>query len=327
MKSWAHLLAIYTPLHRTALSVQRSSIFLLASLCLTAPLQAEVSELWLSETITRCPQPLTLAPNGQLTLELPEDVQVAAPAQRGRLTVHIAPQLVVVQAQDPLRWRGDLIAGLTVILKTGARLYCEFTPPQGPVALQNPTLSSVIRFRRPTPFLEAQRAALSLLHQLQAEDALGDPLLSEREQLGLQEVRRGLHNLTRRAHQKLTLEQLSASPISLSPHPPIRAQEGLIYVTLTQRFTMGESLYVRAQLLNRSQPAYQLNALELSLATGDTLSIPFYPRSVTAPPDGVGRYFAFKLPLSALKMGEVRPTLSMTSVDGRSLSLSLPADP
>jgi len=297
------------------------------TLCATRALQAEVRELWLSDTITRCPQPLTLAPTGQLTLELPEDVQVAAPAQRGRLTVHIAPQLVVVQAQDPPRWRGKVVAGLTVILKTGGRLYCEFTPPQGPVAHHTPAPSSVIRFRRPAPFLETQRAALALLNQLQEASSRSDPLLSEREELGFQEVRRALTNLQRSAHRQLTLERLSADPVSISPHPPIRAQEGLIYLTLTQRVTMGEALYVRAQLMNRSQPAYQLSELKLNLATGETLSLPFYPRNLSAPPDGVGRHFAFEIPLSALKRSEVRPTLSVTSVDGRSLSLSLPEDP
>lgn len=287
---------------------------------------AEVRELWLSETITRCPEPIELSSSGQLTLELPEEVQVAAPAQRGALIVHIAPQLVVIQPQDPLRWAQRAQVGLTVILKGGGRLYCEFTPPKRPHS-PDPRAVSVLRFRRPAPYLEVQRAALRLLKQAQEGTLSLDPMLSERERIGLQEVQRSLIALQHDAHQKLSLRELSARPLELSERPPVRVQEGLIYLTLTQRFRLGEHLYVRATLMNRSQPSFQISTFELKLPTGDSLPVSFYPQPLTASPDGRPRRFAFLLPISALKGSAVQPTLLLTATDGRALSLSLPQDP
>ena len=183
-----------------------------------------------------------------------------------------------------------------------------------------------MRFQRPSPQLQARREALKLLENLQADHAQSRAL-SPREQRDIQALSQALNKALMSLTRSHKLKLLSAHPVELSEAPPIRAQEHLIYLTLTQRLTLGEERWVRAQLVNRSQPPFTLSTISLKLPNGDVLPVLFEPKALTAQPDGQAQAFAFMLPMSALKNGGLQPTLSVRSTDDREVSLTLPEEP
>ena len=282
--------------------------------------QEEVLELWIGEGASQCPKSLSLAPDRQLMLELPEEAQVAAPTRQGVLRVHIAPQLVVIEPLNPNRWRDAPPVGLSVVLAGGGRIYCSFAPPAEGA---EPPRVSIVRFRVTEPALKARREALSLLKEAGELSEQGDV----DGPLALQEISRSLKELSVAGQERLNLRALSTQALELSRLPPVRAQEGLIYLTLTQRFSLGDRLWVRASLHNRSQPRFELQSLTLTPHGGQPLELNYEPREIIAPPDGRARFLAFSLPLRVLKSAERPPTLTLNSRDGRSLSLTLPREP
>lgn len=294
---------------------------------------AEVLELWLNNTMTHCPEPILLTSKGQVTLEFPEDIQVAAPAEQGYLQVHIAPQLVVVQPNPPDRWKPTTKVGLSVILKGGGRLYCEFYAPNSMnTTFTSPSIEEpsqkikTIRFSRTSVFVHTQRAALEMIRKAHNMDQAQDALLNQDQRLAQQELKEALQAFQQIVYQKLLLQNLAQHPIKLSSQSPLRAQEGLIYLTIHQQFSLGNQLYLRASLLNRSQPLYEVESFKVILPTGTERSIKTEPQKLKIPPNSKAIYFAFQLPLSDLKASPVQPTLLLTSSDGRQLSLSLPID-
>ena len=291
------------------------------------PAPSHVVNIWLSEKQARCPQQIPLSAEGQLLFELPFNVKVAAPTEPSLVQVHIAPQLVVVRVREPKAWGASLGVGLSFVFEQGGTLYCDLTPtPQGALKLkatpQEPR-NLVVRVRELEPALKQERAALELLERV----ALGEPSAQGAEvSLAERELQQSLERLKAQWLEETLLSELARRPLTLSQAPPIRAQDNLIYVTLTQRFWLQTYTWIRVELINRSQPSFELSELTLEREGRAPHVVTRRPSQLTLPPDAQPRALSLSLPRALLSDHTLAPTLVFKAKDGRVVRVSLPEE-
>ena len=289
----------------------------------------ETHTLWIGEGASRCERPLPLRVGRQLIFELPYEVKVAAPSAQGLVEVHIAPQLVVVRALES-GWGAQAHVGLSLVFQQGGTLYCELTAPRDPSELT----PALVHVRLATQRANTLRAALSLIDQRLNErlnkglnEGLNTPQapLTELESAVEVELQDKLSALKRSWQAESLLKTLSRHPLTLSQRPPLRAQEGLIYLTLTQRFWLGGQVWLRASLINRSQPTFELESLSLRRTGRADERLVTSPERVAVSADGVEHPFATTLTHAQLyQAGEATAQLVARARDGREVTLALP---
>lgn len=293
----------------------------------------ETHTLWIGEGASRCERPLPLRVGRQLIFELPYEVKVAAPSAQGLVEVHIAPQLVVVRALES-GWGAQAHVGLSLVFQQGGTLYCELTAPRDPSEIT----PALVHVRRATQRAKMLREAVSLIdhhlnHHLNKDLSKdfnkrlkgSQAPLTELESAVEVELQDKLSALKRSWQAESLLKSLSRQPLTLSQRPPLRAQEHLIYLTLTQRFWLGGQVWLRASLINRSQPTFELESLLLRRAGSADERLVTSPKRVTVSADGVERPFATTLTHAQLYQASEAPAqLVARARDGREVTLTLP---
>lgn len=278
---------------------------------------AEVIDAWLSGPHSSCDDPLDFGDERRLTFELPRPALVAAPSRGGALLIDIAPRLVVVRPRDPEGWaRGEAVS-LSIVLEGEQSLHCRLAP-----RATEPRARRVERVRVSplAPHLATRRAALELLRGLLDEAATAPDELDHA--LPTAELSRAARELRGRWERLGALRAFGARELTLTPLPPLRAQEGLIYLTAERLARSDGEVWLRATLESRSQPAFTLKRLELRPHAPQLrpLTLEVWPAEVTARPGEGPQPFSARIPLTHALGAHI----SAIASDGREVSLSLP---
>ena len=282
-----------------------------------------VVDAWLSGPHSSCDAPLDFGEGGRLTFELPRPALVAAPSRGGALQVNIAPRLVVVRPRDPAGWARERPVSLSIVLEGEQSLHCRLAPRAAePRALQ----ADRVRVAPLAEHLAARRAALevvrALLDEVATEGDVGAAELATDLALPTAELERAARALRDRWEARGALRVFAARELKVTELPPLRAQEGLIYLTAERLTRAGGEVWLRATLESRSQPSFTLDRLELHPrdARLRPRRLELWPADLTARPGEGARPFAARAPLSHALGGELRAV----SRDGRAVSLRLP---